>query len=81
MFDYSDEDLDETCPECSGYGYDDYADEDCYMCDGTDTFWRVVMSEFGLDTIVSNSWSFEYYSVHFRSTIELRGSRSFEDSD
>ena len=35
MFDYSDEDLDETCPECSGFGYDDYEDEDCYMCDGT----------------------------------------------
>lgn len=35
MFDYSDEDLDETCPECSGHGYDDYGDEDCYMCDGT----------------------------------------------
>ena len=35
MFDYSDADLDETCPECSGHGYDDYGDEDCYMCDGT----------------------------------------------
>ena len=35
MFDYSDEDLDETCPECSGYGYDDYEDEDCHFCDGT----------------------------------------------
>lgn len=35
MFDYSDEDLDETCPECGGIGYDDYADEDCYMCDGS----------------------------------------------
>ena len=34
MFDYSDEDLDETCPEGSGFAYDDYEDEDCYMCDG-----------------------------------------------
>ena len=35
MFDYEEEDLDETCPECLGVGYDDYADEDCYMCDGS----------------------------------------------
>jgi len=35
MFDYTEDDLDETCQECSGYGYDDYGDEDCYMCDGT----------------------------------------------
>ena len=35
MFDYEEENLDETCPECLGVGYDDYADEDCYMCDGS----------------------------------------------
>ena len=35
MFDYEEEDLDDTCPECSGWGYDDYEDEDCYMCGGT----------------------------------------------
>ena len=33
MLDYSDEDLDETCSECSGYGYID--EEDCDFCDGT----------------------------------------------
>lgn len=33
MLDYSDEDLDESCSECSGYGYID--EEDCDFCDGT----------------------------------------------
>ena len=33
MLDYSDEDLDESCSECSGYGYID--EEDCDFCGGT----------------------------------------------
>ena len=35
IFDYSDEDLDETCQECSGWGYIDHEDEECYMCGGS----------------------------------------------